>query len=189
MRRLLTGTIGLFWAILPATGGAQGLAIKAGASFSNVSNSGVLPGNAKQRTGYAVGLGLESSGELGWGLEGLYAQRGVTSSTPGDSRELNYIDVPLYLRLTLPVPGLRPFAYAGPQLSFEQKCTNGAGTCPDSGRAKTTDAAVIGAGGHFGGLALEGRYIYGLTDLKLSTVKSSSSYQSRSLLLLVGIGM
>jgi len=33
---------------------------------------------------------------------------------------------------------------------------------------------------------LEGRYVYGLTDLKLSTVTSSESYKTRSVLILVG---
>jgi hypothetical protein len=35
----------------------------------------------------------------------------------------------------------------------------------------------------------EGRYVYGLTDLKLNTVTSSSSYKTRSFLLLVGFGL
>ena len=53
------------------------------------------------------------------GAEALYAERGVTSSTGLDSRSLDYLDVPLYARLALPTPGLMPYAYAGPMLSFE----------------------------------------------------------------------
>jgi hypothetical protein len=34
---------------------------------------------------------------------------------------------------------------------------------------------------------LEGRYIYGLTDLKLGTITSSTSYKTRSFLLLAGL--
>jgi hypothetical protein len=51
-------------------------------------------------------------------------------------------------------------------------------------------AGVIGAGlrlSQMYGLSVEGRYIYGLTDLKLSTISSSESYQTRSFLLLAGI--
>jgi len=46
-----------------------------------------------------------------------------------------------------------------------------------------------GAGASLGGrgLSLEGRYMYGLTDLKLSTVTSATSYHSRSFLILAGI--
>jgi hypothetical protein len=168
-----------------------GFAIKGGGSFGNVSNRGVLPGNLSTRTGFAVGLALGSSGGvLGFGLEGLYAQRGVQSATAGDSRSLDYIDVPLYLRLMVPTPGLAPYAYAGPQVSFELHCSNGSSACSSAGRSKTSAAAVIGGGVRLGErFTFEGRYVYGLTDLKLNTVTSSSSYKTRSFLLLVGFGL
>ena len=133
---------------------------------------------------FAAGLGLWTGGSLGFGVEGLYAQRGITA------RKLDYIDVPGYVRLEITNPAISPFAYAGPQASFELKCDADAGTCP-SGRPKTTYAGVIGAGLRFGssrGFSIEGRYIYGLTDLKLNTVTTSDSYKTRSFLLLAGIG-
>ncbi|HEX8725543.1 MAG TPA: porin family protein [Gemmatimonadaceae bacterium] len=167
----------------------SGLGIKGGATFSNVSSAGVMPGALQSRTGYSIGLGYESGSPLGLGIEGLYSQQGVTSSTPGDSRELNYIDVPVYLRLSAPTPGLTPFAYAGPQASFEMACNAGGTTCPNTGRPKTTYAGVIGAGIRLmGGLTVEGRYVYGLTDLKLATVQSTDSYKTRSFMVLVGFG-
>jgi hypothetical protein len=189
MNRAQVGMIALVVCATPAAARAQGLGLKGGLSYGNVSNSGVLPGDDKQRTGFAFGLALESASPVGLGIEGLYAQRGVTSSTPGDSRELDYIDVPLYLRLALPIPGSAPFVYAGPQVSFQQKCTDGSGTCPDSGHSTTTYAAVIGAGLHIGGLSVEGRYIYGLTNLNLNTVTTKTNYQTRSFEILLGIGM
>jgi Outer membrane protein beta-barrel domain len=178
--------------LTPAMAHAQlGFAIKGGGSFGNVSNRGVLPGNLGTRTGFAVGLALGSSGGvLGFGLEGLYAQRGVQSATAGDSRSLDYIDVPLYLRLMVPTPGLAPYAYAGPQVSFELHCSDGSGACSSAGRSKTSAAAVLGGGVRLGErFTFEGRYVYGLTDLKLNTVTSSSSYKTRSFLLLVGVGL
>jgi hypothetical protein len=48
---------------------------------------------------------------------------------------------------------------------------------------------VIGGGVRLGAASaftLEGRYIYGLTDLKLSTVTSSESYKTRSFAILAG---
>lgn len=181
-------TAAVLLATAPGVAFAQGgLALKGGFSYGNVSNRGVLPGALHERSGFAVGLALGSSASLlGFGVEGLYAQRGVASSTSTDSRKLDYIDVPAYLRVTLPTPGIAPFAYAGPQLSFELHCSD---ACP-SGRPKTTTAAVIGGGVRLGGgsaLSVEGRYIYGLTDLKLNTVTSSQSYKTRSFLILAGI--
>ena len=170
----------------PSIAHAQ-IGLKGGFSYGNVSNRGLLPGALHERNGFAVGLSLVSARSLlGFGIEGLYAQRGVVSSTAGESHKLDYIDVPGYLRVSLPTPGIAPYAYAGPQVSFELHCTD---ACP-SGRPKTTTAAVLGGGVRLGAqsaFSLEGRYVYGLTNLKLNTVTSSDSYKTRSFLILAGI--
>lgn len=175
---------------------AQGqIGIKAGPSFGNISNRGVLPGNLEHRTGFAGGIYLGSGGVLGFGLEGLYAQRGVESSNVVATAEtrLDYIDVPAYLKVSVPTPGIQPFIYAGPQASYEVKCrTAQGGACADystSDRKRWNWAGVIGAGVRIGGLlGIEGRYIYGLTDLKPSTVTSGSSYKHRSFMILGSLG-
>jgi hypothetical protein len=166
--------------------GAQGaFELKGGFSYGRVSNQGILPGDVGSRTGFAVGVAARTGGPLvAIGAEGLYAQRGV------DSRELDYVDVPVYVRASLPVPVVTPFAYAGPQLSFELQCQAGGVDCPEGDRAKTTYAAVIGAGAQLGvgkGVSIEGRYIYGLSDLDLETVTSAENYQTRSFMILAGI--
>ena len=173
------------------------IGIKAGASFGDISNTGVLPGNLKHRTGLAGGLYLGFGGALGFGIEGLYAQRGETSddlAATADTR-LDYLDVPVYLRIKIPTPAIKPFVYAGPQISYEVKCRTGAGgdcgNYSSSGRERWDYAGVIGAGIRFGGalgFGIEGRYVYGLNDLKLSTITSSSSYKNRSFLLLGSFG-
>jgi hypothetical protein len=191
MKRLLAIIAILLLIEAPATARAQGgFGIKGGLSYGAASNSGVLPGTT-QRSGFAVGVSAMTGGVVGFGIEGLYAQRGFTSTTAGVSRRLDYIDVPVYLRLSLPTPGISPFAYAGPQGSYELQCGTDSGNCPDSGRPKFTYAGVIGGGLRFGmlhNLTVEGRYVYGLSDLNLGTVQSSANYKARSLLLLVGIG-
>jgi hypothetical protein len=179
--------------LLAAPAAAQsygGLVIKGGLSYGNVSNSGVFPGDAKQRSGAALGLGLMSGGVLGFGVEGLWAQRGFDNTVPGGTRHLDYIDVPAYLRFALQNPAIEPFAYAGPQVSFEIKCDADDGVCPE-GRKKTSYAGVIGAGlrlPQLAGISVEGRYVYGLTDLRLNTVTDSESYKTRSFMVLFGIG-
>jgi outer membrane protein with beta-barrel domain len=185
MKRALAVTAAVL-ILVPSVAVAQ-LGFKGGFSYGNVSNRGILPGALRERTGFAAGIALANTRSLlGFGVEGLYAQRGVTSSTATDSRKLDYIDVPAYLRVNLPTPGLAPYAFAGPQVSFELHCSD---ACP-SGRPKTTTAAVIGAGVRLGAqsaFSLEGRYLYGLTNLKLNTVTSSDSYKTRSFLILAGI--
>ncbi len=196
MHRRCSLLVALLALAAPITLLAQGEAgIKGGISFGNISNKGVLPGNLDTRTGFAAGLFLGYRvGFLGVGIEGLYAQRGAKSdqSLATSQTRLDYIDVPAYVKASLPTPLLQPFVYAGPQVSFEVRChTASEGDCPEasaSGRKKTDYAAVFGAGVRFGGLGLEGRYVYGLRDLKLNTVSDPESYKTRSFLILVSIG-
>jgi len=192
MKRSLT-IIALVLTATPAMARAQGgFGIKGGFSYGNVSNRGLLPGQLRERTGFALGAGLGTTGTpLSFGLEGLYAQRGVVSDNGPDARKLDYVDVPAYLRVAIPLPGLAPYAFAGPQLSFEVRCRAGDAACPDTDRPKLTYAAIIGGGVRIGNAArfsIEGRYVYGLNDLKLSTVTSSESYKTRSFMILGGIG-
>ena len=178
--------------VAPDTLCAQaGIGIKGGLSYGNVSNSGALPGSISERSGLAFGLAATIGSPIGIGIEALYAQRGVVDATSVNTRKLSYVDVPVYLRVSLPTPlPISPFAYAGPQVSFELECDAGIGTCP-SGRETHSFAGVIGGGVRFAalhGISLEARYVYGLTDLKLYTVTTATRYQTRSFLLLAGIG-
>ncbi|MGQ0704490.1 MAG: porin family protein [Gemmatimonadales bacterium] len=176
----------------PAAVLAQSIGIKAGLSFGDISHKGVLPDNLKTRTGFAAGIYVGSGGLIGFGAEGLYAQRGLDENQAVSEQEvkLDYIDVPVYLKITLPTPTVQPFGYAGPQLSYEVRCrTASGGDCADAGQREKWDyAAVIGAGIRIKGFGIEGRYVYGLRDLKLSTITSEESYQTRSFLILASIG-
>jgi hypothetical protein len=166
--------------------------IKGGASFGNISNKGVLPGNLKTRTGFAAGVSLGLGAQLlGVGAEALFAQRGLSSDGTGDAK-LDYLDIPVYLKLQVPSPGIAPFGYVGPQVSFEVNCKNGDLDCSDNGHSTTDYAGVVGAGVKFGGsgkvgFTVEARYVYGLKDLKLDTVSSDDSFKTRSFLILGGL--
>jgi hypothetical protein len=198
MRPLRSLLLGLIAMALPSMLFAQGeFGVKGGISFGNISNKGVLPGGLKTRTGFTGGLyfGYRAA-ILGIDLEGLYAQRGARSDQSFATAEtkLDFIDVPVYLKATVPAGGVQPFVYAGPQISFEVRCRTAAGAecASNSPRKKTDYAGVVGAGlrfgGSSGGLGIEGRYIYGLRDLELSTVTSSTSYKTRTFEILVSIG-
>src|SRR5258708_29151665 len=101
-------TLGLITAMLiaaPLAARAQGgFGLRGGYSYGNVSNNGVLPGDARQRTGFALGVGVSTGSPIGIGMEALYAQRGVTSTTAADPRQLNYLARPVYLRCPIPSP-------------------------------------------------------------------------------------
>jgi len=166
--------------------------LKGGASFGNISNKGLLPGNLKTRTGWAAGASLGyRAGLVGIGGEALFAKRGLKSDGTGDLK-LDYVDIPVYLKIQAPTPGISPFGYIGPQVSFEVTCKVDNVDCADGDRSKTDYAGVVGAGVKFGneggvGFTAEARYIYGLKDLKLGTVTSSESFKTRSFLILGGV--
>lgn len=197
MVRTVMVSAGLALALTGTMSAQAEYGIKAGASFGNISNKGLLPGNLKTRTGAAGGLYLGyRAAVIGVGVEAMFAQRGAkTDESIGDSdTRLDYLDFPAYVKVTVPAPGVHPFVYAGPQVSFEVKCktADGAVSCPDDGHKKTDFAGVIGGGIKLGGslgLTVEGRYVYGLTDLKLSTITSSESYKTRTFMILLGLGL
>jgi Outer membrane protein beta-barrel domain len=188
MRYLMTLGAALALVAAPVAAQAQ-VGVLGGVSFGNVSNSGLLPGNVGPRTGFTLGIEAFTPGFLSFGVEGLYSQRGVSSSAGFDSRKLQYLDFPLLLRVKLPAPGLQPYAYVGPQLSYELSCDSGPGDCPGD-RPHAPWAGVVGAGVQFGarnGIKVEGRYIYGLQNLDLNTITTAESYRERSFMILAGI--
>lgn len=206
MKRIYAVIAALMLAMAPAVASAQvygdttyverqdrgwGIALKGGVTWNNVDNSGVFPGDLDQFTGWTVGLAIGTTGEpVSVGLEALWARRGLTVGNDADSRTFDYIDVPALLRLAIPAGAIAPYLFAGPQLSFEVSCETGIGDC-DADRDELSYAAIIGAGIRLGDesrFSIEGRYMYGLSDLDYSTVTSSSSYRQRNFMILGGIG-
>lgn len=190
-RFVVLSTLVLTLAAAPASAQVE-FGLKGGASFGNISNKGLLPGNLKTRTGWAAGASLGFRARLlGVGAEALFARRGLSSDGTGDLK-LDYVDIPVYVKLQAPTPGISPYGYVGPQVSFEVTCKVDDVDCADGDRSKTDYAGVVGAGVKFGneggvGFTAEARYIYGLKDLKLDTVTSSESFKTRSFLILGGI--
>jgi hypothetical protein len=176
---------------LPVAARAQGLGILGGLSYGSVPNSNTSgAGSLDANSGFAVGVGAETGGMFGFGINALYAQRGYKSTIIGDSRKLSYVDVPLYFRFSIPNPVATPFALAGPQVALELNCDSNGGNCP-SGRTKTTVDGVAAIGVKFpmlAGLSVQGRYIYGLQDLNYGTVSNQNNYRQRSFMLLLGLG-
>jgi hypothetical protein len=170
---------------------AQGFGVLGGWSYGqvptgNTTGHGSLSGNS----GIALGVAAESGGPVGFGVNALYAQRGFTSSLFGNGERLQYIDVPLYLRASIPNPAIEPFALIGPQVSFELNCDANGTDCP-SGRDKTTFYGVAALGVRFpsaAGLSIQARYLYALQNLDYGTVSNTNNYRQRSFMLLLGIG-
>lgn len=193
--RAIVLALALVGAALPAAAQVE-YQIKGGLSVGNVTNADdIIPGvDNSSRIGFGIGVGAawRSAGVLGFAVEALFSQRGVVG-TSGDitaERKLDYIDLPAFLRLSAPSSGgTTLYLFAGPQLSLELRCRTGSANC--IGETSTTDFAAVGGAGlrlkGKPGLLLEARYVYGFTDLDLSSASAASSYKTRAFMVMAGV--
>ena len=162
--------------------------IKGGLSFATLSNKHP---DWKSRTGFAAGIALDMrAGPIGIQPELLYVQKGVAGdgSPSSDAPRLDYAEIPVLLKLTLPVPVVQPFVYAGPSIGLRLSCKVGEAACA-GGLVKSTDfGAALGGGIRLGGakgLTLEGRYMWGLKDIH--NVTAGVETRTRTFLVLAGV--
>lgn len=179
-------------AFLPVALHAQAsLGIKGGLSFGTLDNK--LP-DWKNRTGFAAGVAFDlRAGAIGLQPEALYVQKGVDfNGTPSSSSQvprLSYIEIPVLVKLTLPMSGIQPMAYAGPSVSFRVSCSFQGYDC-SSYTSKTDYGVVLGGGLRFGGdhgVTLEGRYEWGLKDV--NDPGAGVKQRTRTFLALVGFSL
>ena len=164
------------------------LTIKGGVSFATLSNK---QPDFETRTGFAAGIGLE----LGFGLfrlapELLYVQKGVNGdgSPSSTAVKLDYAEIPILLKVSLPVPSLQPFAYAGPSVGLRLSCKTDEIDCPADAIKDRDYGVVLGAGIKLGGkLSVEGRYNWGVSGL--SDLTSGLDSKTRTFLVLVGYSL
>jgi hypothetical protein len=181
---LVAGCLGFAPAVVSAQ---TSIGIKGGLSYATLSDKSP---DFDSRTGFAAGIAVDMrSGLIGIQPEILYVQKGVTATgmPSGSSPKLDYLEVPVLLKLTLGTPGIQPMVYAGPSAGFRLSCKVAEVTC-NSGTIKSTDwSAVLGGGVRIGGnkgLTLEGRYSWGLKDIH--DVSAGVDQKTRTFLALAG---
>ncbi|MGQ0643503.1 MAG: outer membrane beta-barrel protein [Gemmatimonadaceae bacterium] len=155
-----------------------------GATFSTLRGIDGLD----SRTGLIGGLSLVMGGPLGLQTGLLFVSKGAKGETSGaDGLKLNYVEVPLLLRLGLSSgTGASPHIYAGPYLGFKIDCTV-EGTDADCDdvpdvSTKTVDIGGVVGGGldfSFGPLVLTAglRYGFGVSkvaDFEFGSVRESA---------------
>jgi len=173
-------------AAVPQAASAQVVTIglKGGRTYATVeTNDRRVFGDVDRRTGSVYGV----SAAIGGGLlrfrpEMLLVEKGFRDKTAGDDTllDVDYIEVPLLLVVSLGAGGLRPSIFAGPTVAFERSCTlsgdfrgiDTSGECDlpsiDLNRETTDWGTAFGAELAFslGSIALsaEARYTLGLTN-------------------------
>jgi hypothetical protein len=187
LRRLLwVGVITLFAASLYApTASAQGikLGVKGGVNIADVGGSDVsVLGTTETKAGLIAGAFAEFMIGNMFAIqpEVLYSQKGtkVTEQGVEGKFKLDYVEVPLLLKVNIPIEGskVHPHVYAGPAVALKASCkieASGGGAsasvdCEDAGAEITsTDFGVAFGGGvsvDVGGaeVGIDVRYTLGL---------------------------
>ena len=187
MRKQAFSLIAVVALMIPTAVSAQ-FGVKGGLSFATLSNRSP---DFDARTGFAAGISLD----LGGGLirlapELLYVQKGMTDEGVPSSTavRLSYAEVPVLLKVMLPVPSIQPFAYAGPSVSFRLSCKTDEADCPDDTIKDHDYGVVLGGGVRLGGrLTLEGRFNWGLADI--NKLSAGVDTKTRTFLVLAGFAL
>ena len=191
---------------------AQTIGVKLGPTFSKLSVDEEGEDGPETLTSFGGG------GFIRFGMGGLNLQAEVLSITKGASTsisdpefgdatfdlKLNYVEIPVTAMFSL---GSGPYLFAGPSVAFEVSCKIDidtedfdieGGDCDDdsetdSDRKKVDLSVVGGAGFEFpmgpGRLLIEGRYIYGLTNLNDSSTADDSSSKNRTWAIFAGFAV
>ena len=182
MRRILVSTGLVLAAVLAPLSGANAQLTFggfAGVNFSNLDVSNLSVNEVtSSRTGGMFGgyIGTHMGRLFTIRLEGYWTQKGadlVTSGTTTESFKLQYIEVPLILRVNIPLVVIKPSVYAGPAISFQTKCEaedTASGTslpCEDAGiTLKSTDVSgIIGAGVGIGPITIDVQYDFSFSNI------------------------
>lgn len=192
MVRRIVGSVAVAALVLTSAAQAQGIKFgpMVGVNLSSL-NTSTVTASFSNRVGWAAGgflnVGLGPSVDLG--LEG-YFSKGGSDITTLTSLDLNYIQIPGYIKLKLPLPVVTPFLLGGAQVGIQTSCATsiiGAGgtptTCPTT--VSSTDvSALAGIGVEVGPLIASLRYNFGLSDL--GTINTFTQIKNRQALFLVG---
>ena len=180
MLRLLSSIVIVVAVLVTAQRDAQAQAtfgVFAGVNFSDVDVSNLSAGTLDSRTGFMLGgwVGKRLGTLFTLRLEGYWTQKGadITGTAAPTSLKINYIEVPLILRLEIPLVVVKPAIYAGPAIGFKTDCKVENQTlvlgCDDPGTnfmVKGTDlSGIIGAGIGLGPIVVDVQYDFSLRDI------------------------
>ncbi len=148
------------------------LGLEAGANFANLIGSDVssITSDNANRLGFVGGgyLSLNLSPSFAIRPEVLYEQKGVAISGSSTSDELDYIEVPVLLKIGLGTPIINPNILIGPAFSWNTlaKASNGSSI---SGINSSDVGLVGGVELDIDKFNVSGRYELGLDNIQKNT--------------------
>ena len=170
----------------PAAAQGVGFGFKLGPSFASFTSDVDID----RDTGWTGGIfiGGNRDGVLGWQTEINWLRRKGTATETDDDFSLDYVQVPIFLRLNLGTNSKNGFAFYGifgP--AFEVKVADEVNGVTIDDSFEGTDVGIIaGAGIEITRLIFEARYEWGLMKIN-NTFSSTEEIKSRSFTVLVGI--
>ena len=174
-----------------STPGSAQLGLKGGLSFATLSNAAP---DLKTRTGFAGGIALNlGRGAVVLQPEALFVRKSATRELiPGEeptSVRVDNLELPLLVRLNIPVGGVTAYGLAGGLLDIVLNCDLVGGACPNY-VSKHDFGVALGGGIRFSGrrgLSIEGRYTWGLREV--SEISTGLDQRTRTFMILAGIGL
>lgn len=186
MRMLMLGFVFMALAIGQASAQKINLGLEAGANFSNYIGSGAGSG-VNTKLGFAGGgfLCLNLGNSFALQPEILYEQKGIQGSS-NKTVELDYIEIPILLKLSLGAPGFNPGILLGPAFSLNT-LANGIDGKPITDISTLDVGLVGGVQVDINKFFFSGRYELGLNDIiPNSYARFGASTQNGTLTFLVG---
>jgi hypothetical protein len=167
------------------------LGLEAGANFANFIGNSV---SAASLTGSRLGLVGGGFLELNFGNsfairpELLYAQKGG-KDTSNNTLQLDYVEVPVLLKLSLGTPGINPGILAGPAFSWNTvaQAVSSGGTSTAIQNVNTSDVGfIVGAEVDIEKFFVTGRYELGFNNVVNAVGGTSSNVQNGLITLMLG---
>ena len=171
----------------PAAAQGTGVGFKIGPTFADFTSEAI---DIDRRTGWHAGIfiGGNRDGIAGWQTEINWLRRRGTTTLLGDEFHIDYVQVPIFLRInagTRSKNGFALYGLAGPAFSVRIADEINGVTIDDSFEG-TDVGLVLGAGVEITRLILEGRYEWGFRRIN-NTFSNASEIKTRSFTLLAGI--
>jgi len=150
-----------------ATPQTKTLGLIGGVDFATLTGSGV--NNTKNRTGFMGGafFGVMVNNSVEVEPEVLYAMKGSSFSDTDSTLALDYIEIPILVKLHLQPDG-GMYLLAGPAVDFNVSCKAEAASSTDCSALgfspNLTFGGVLGLGYSHGRIGIEGRYDFDFSD-------------------------
>ncbi len=206
MRRVLCTVVIAVAAVFTASTSAQAQLTAGGFAGVNSSTFSISELSSSESTSSQIGfmaggwVGFHLGGLLTLQVEAFYTQKGSKledTGSPTATFKADYIEVPLLLKVGIPLGGLKPNIYAGPAIAFNVNCKIGLEGSPEANcddplfdvEVKSTDlSGIIGVGINLSRFLIAVQYDHGFDNILVDDL-STQEVNNRTWTLLVGFGI